>query len=130
MNVDSVIRKYFYDQLSVEHPVFDSRQGSMNVDKCYLITSQTKDKTQDTKCNYAYQTAIEIEIMSRSGVTGNTQSKLIVEEMENFVENAFDNINLSNFAISEKRYNAESFDADISADNKNRKVILINLKLE
>ena len=130
MSIDSKIRKYFFDQLNSIYPVFDSLQGSQQVNKCYLVSAQSRDKRQDTKCGYAFDCTIEIECMNRKDVTSNTQSRLIVEEMETHVENAFDNLNFSNFVITEKEYNTESFAADVAADNKSRIVVLINFKLQ
>ncbi len=129
MNVDSIIRKYFYDSLNGNYPVFDSRQGTNDANKCYLVTSQSKEIDQDTKCGYSFNSTIEIEIMVRRDKTANSSSKLELEQMENFVLNAYLSLNLTNFVISQKKYSAETFDADLSADNVNRKVILINFKL-
>lgn len=129
MNINSQIRKYFVDALSPNFPVFDSRQGTNNVNQCYLVTSQGKDLIEGTKCGYNYECTIEIEILNRTDVTANASSKRILEQMENFVENAYNSFNLTNFTTTTKNYREDTFDSEISQDNIDRKVILMNFKI-
>ena len=130
MNVDSELRKYFVTSLREKHPIFDKRQGTFKQNTCYLISSQSKDVVDSTKCGQHFDCTIEIECISRTEVSGNAVSTLILDEMENFVLQAYNSINLTNFTTTTKTYNSQSFDAEVSADKTNRKVILMNFKIQ
>lgn len=129
MNVNSTIRKYFVDKLREFYPIFDKRQGTNKHNKCYLIVSQSKNIEEDTKCGSVNFCTIEIEILQRSEVSANVASTFEIDEMELPIIELYNNINFVNFALSEKSYNENSFNAEVSSDNINRKVIVINFKL-
>lgn len=87
VNPDKYIRKSVHDLINnivVSSKIiksFDSR--AINAPLEYvLLTAQTKEVEKNTKCDYRWTTSLLIEIYTKSTSSGNTGSRLLLNDIE------------------------------------------------
>ena len=90
INPDKHIRKAIFDKINniVVNgkiiPCYDSR--ATNAPSNYvLLTAQTKEVEKSTKCDYRWTTSILIEIYTKVTSSGNTGSRLLLNDIEQVV---------------------------------------------
>ena len=87
---DKYIRKAIFDKINnivvsgKTIPCYDSR--ATNAPSNYvLLTAQTKEVEKSTKCDYRLTTSILIEIYTKVTSSGNTGSRLLLNDIEQSV---------------------------------------------
>jgi len=92
VNPDKYIRKVVFDltnNIVVNSKIiktFDSRvTGNSNLTEYILMTTQDKDVLKNTKCEYEWQCSLLIEIYTRYSSSGNTGSRLLLNDIEQAV---------------------------------------------
>ncbi|WP_395045944.1 hypothetical protein [Flavobacterium sp.] len=86
-NPDKHIRKAVHDLINnivVSTKViksFDSRATNAPLEYV-LLTAQTKEIEKSTKCGYRWETSLLIEIYTKSTSSGNTGSRLLLNDIE------------------------------------------------
>ena len=135
-NPNKHIRKYFFDTLNnvsvsgQEIPCFDSRQATENHNICFLMLDQNNDRQKESKCNLATTQNLTIEVIERVQRFGNTGSRVLLDDATELVYNAFDNININGFFISEKSLNDQSVATYDQSEILNRNIITLTFKIE
>ena len=103
INPDKHIRKAIFDKINnivvsgKIIPCYDSR--ATNAPSNYvLLTAQTKEVEKSTKCDYRWTTSILIEIYTKVTSSGNTGSRLMLNDIESEVWNLLrPKLNISGF---------------------------------
>jgi len=92
VNPDKYIRKAVFDltnNIVVNSKIiktFDSRvTGNSNLTEYILMTAQDKDVLKNTKCQYEWQCSLLIEIYTRYSSSGNTGSRVLLNDIEQAV---------------------------------------------
>lgn len=92
INPDKYIRKAVFDltnNIVVNSKViktFDSRvTGNANLNEYILMTAQDKDVLKNTKCEYEWNASLLIEIYTRYSSSGNTGSRVLLNDIEQAV---------------------------------------------
>ena len=87
---DKHIRKAIFDKINnivvsgKIIPCYDSR--ATNAPSNYvLLTAQTKEVLKETKCDYEWETSTLIEIYTKVSSSGNTGSRLLLNDIEQAV---------------------------------------------
>lgn len=90
INPDKHIRKAIFDKINnivvsgKTIPCYDSR--ATNAPSNYvLLTAQTKEVLKETKCDYEWETSILIEIYTKVTSSGNTGSRVLLNDIEQAV---------------------------------------------
>ena len=90
INPDKHIRKAIFDKINnivvsgKIIPCYDSR--ATNAPSNYvLLTAQTKEVLKETKCDYEWETSILIEIYTKVTSSGNTGSRVLLNDIEQAV---------------------------------------------
>lgn len=90
INPDKHIRKAIFDKINnivvsgKIIPCYDSR--ATNAPSNYvLLTAQTKEVEKSTKCDYEWETSTLIEIYTKVSSSGNTGSRLLLNDIEQAV---------------------------------------------
>lgn len=90
INPDKHIRKAIFDKINniivsgKIIPCYDSR--AVNAPSNYvLLTAQTKEVLKETKCDYEWETSILIEIYTKVTSSGNTGSRVLLNDIEQAV---------------------------------------------
>jgi hypothetical protein len=87
VNPDKYIRKAVHDLInnivvsSKTIKSFDSRATNAPLEYV-LLTAQTKEVEKSTKCDYRWATSLLIEIYTKSTSSGNTGSRLLLNDIE------------------------------------------------
>jgi len=91
-NPDKYIRKAVFDatnNIVVNSKIiktFDSRlTGNANLSEYILMTAQDKDVLKNTKCEHEWECSLLIEIYTRYSSSGNTGSRLLLNDIEQAV---------------------------------------------
>jgi len=92
VNPDKFIRKAVFDATnnivvnSKTIKTFDSRvAGNDNFSEYILLTAQNKDVLKNTKCEHEWECSLLIEIYTRYSSSGNTGSRLLLNDIEQAV---------------------------------------------
>lgn len=92
VNPDKWIRKAVFDatnNIVVNSKIiktFDSRvTGNANLSEYILMTAQDKDVLKNTKCEHEWECSLLIEIYTRYSSSGNTGSRLLLNDIEQAV---------------------------------------------
>ncbi len=92
VNPDKWIRKAVFDatnNIVVNSKIiktFDSRlTGNANLTEYILMTAQNKDVLKNTKCEHEWECSLLIEIYTRYSSSGNTGSRLLLNDIEQAV---------------------------------------------
>ncbi len=90
INPDKHIRKAIFDKINnivvsgKIIPCYDSR-GTNAPSNYVLLTAQTKEVLKETKCEYEWETSTLIEIYTKVSSSGNTGSRLLLNDIEQAV---------------------------------------------
>ena len=90
INPDKHIRKAIFDKINnivvsgKTIPCYDSR-ATNEPSNYVLLTAQTKEVEKSTKCDYRWTTSILIEIYTKVTSSGNTGSRLLLNDIEQSV---------------------------------------------
>ena len=90
INPDKYIRKAIFDKINnivvsgKIIPCYDSR-GTNAPSNYVLLTAQTKEVLKETKCDYEWETSILIEIYTKITSSGNTGSRVLLNDIEQAV---------------------------------------------
>jgi hypothetical protein len=126
---DKWIRKYFADY-GFSVPIYDANSVNEN-DTLYMVMSnQTKFKVDDNKCFKSWDCGIIIEIIQRSQGTANKGSRVVINDLENEVITAFNNITVTGYYLINKEYDSNSIVTQGINQVIDRQIININLKLK
>lgn len=129
-NPDKWIRKAIYTPLAVLNiPVFEVRQGQSANNPYVLITTQSKSIEKGNKCAYNWDSNVTIEIIQRIKKTGNTASKVAINDIENQILSVINSLVIDNFVILTKNYSSNSLTTNGIDENIERIIINLNLKL-
>ena len=129
-NPDKWIRKAIYEPLAILNiPVFEVRQGQGSNNPYVLITTQSKSIEKGNKCAYNWDSNVTIEIVQRIQKTGNTASKVAINDIENQILSTINSLVIDNFVILTKNYNSNSLTTNGIDENIERIIINLNLKL-
>lgn len=114
---DKWIRKAIYDRIhnievdTLTIPCFDYQTTRKQPQHYILLTTQTAQYEDKTKCGHAWRSSILIDIVTRYGATGNTGSRLLADNIADEILTELNDINLdplSNLSISSKTINFEN----------------------
>lgn len=126
---DKWIRKYFADY-GFSIPIYDANSVKEN-DLLYIVMSnQTKFKVDDNKCFKSWECGIIIEIIQRSQGTHNKGSRVAINNIEDEVITAFNNITVTGYYLINKEYDSNSAVTQGINQVIDRQIININLKLK
>lgn len=126
---DKWIRKYFADY-GFSIPIYDANSVKEN-DLLYIVMSnQTKFKVDDNKCFKSWECGIIIEIVQRSQGTHNKGSRVAINNIEDEVITAFNNITVTGYYLINKEYDSNSAVTQGINQVIDRQIININLKLK
>lgn len=129
-NPDKWIRKAIYEPLAILNiPVFEVRQGQSTNNPYVLITTQSKSIEKGNKCAYNWDSNVTIEIIQRIKKTGNTASKVAINDIENQILSTINSLVIDNFVILNTNYNSNSLTTNGIDENIERIIINLNLKL-
>ena len=129
-NPDKWIRKAIYEPLAILNiPVFEVRQGQNANNPYVLITTQSKSIQKGNKCAYNWDSNVTIEIIQRIVKTGNTASKVAINDIENQILSVINNLVIDNFVLLNTDYNSNSLTTNGIDENIERIIINLNLKL-
>lgn len=129
-NPDKWIRKAIYEPLAILNiPVFEVRQGQSANNPYVLITTQSKSIEKGNKCAYHWDSNVTIEIIQRIQKTGNTASKVAINDIENQILSVINSLVIDNFVILNTNYNSNSLTTNGIDENIERIIINLNLKL-
>lgn len=87
VNPDKFIRKAVYDKINnivvsgKTIKCFDSRATNAPMEYV-LMTVQTKEVDKSTKCDYRWETSLLIEIYTKTPLSGNTGSRVLLNDIE------------------------------------------------
>lgn len=101
-NPDKWIRKAFYDLITNNNisSVWDMNvTGGIYPPEYVLLSTQTKLDNQITKCGGQWDCTILLDIVTRYIGTGNTGSRVRVNDIEEGIMSYIDEINITGFKI-------------------------------
>ena len=129
-NPDKHIRKAIYDACTlVNIPCFDTRQGQEYNSVYVLMSTQTKSVQKGNKCKYNWDSNITLEIIQRNNKTGNSGSRVTVNDIEEQIILIINNLVINNFVLLNKVYDSNSLTTTGVNENIERIIINLNLKL-
>lgn len=130
INPDKHIRKAIFDACTtLSIPCFDTRQGQSYLDTYVLLSTQSKRVNKGNKCNYNWEADITLEIIQRIQKTGNSGSRVGVNDIENQIISFINDFVVENFVILNRNYSSNSLTTTGINENIERIIINLNLKL-
>jgi len=127
---DKHIRKYFFDALKSQASVFDANAVDEKQTLYFVFSNQTKQILTENKCYDSWNCNITIEVIQRSLGTSNKGSRVVINDLENFVLTAYQNANITGYSLINKEYESNSLVTQGLNEVIDRIVININLKLK
>jgi hypothetical protein len=137
---DKWIRKAVYDvvnNITVDGNTifcYDTRLTGNQQNNYILLSTQSNEVDKRTKCGYDWQSQILIEVYTRYGLTGNTGSRLLADNIMNEVRNLTDSLTLDVASGLTIVTQAQSFPSDLTSETNNeivyRKFIRIEFLIE
>ena len=137
INPDKHIRKAIFDKINnivvsgKIIPCYDSR-GTNAPSNYVLLTAQTKEVEKSTKCDYRWTTSILIEIYTKVTSSGNTGSRLLLNDIEQAVYTLLQpKITVSGFVNLTQNITFEYSGLETATDTENifRSFLRLNLTL-
>lgn len=137
INPDKHIRKAIFDKINnivvsgKTIPCYDSR-GTNAPSNYVLLTAQTKEVEKSTKCDYRWTTSILIEIYTKVTSSGNTGSRLLLNDIEQAVYTLLQpKITVSGFVNLTQNITFEYSGLETATDTENifRSFLRLNLTL-
>jgi hypothetical protein len=138
INPDKYVRLSVYTKLNnivVDGkiiPCYDTRvTGNSSIKHYILMTSQTKNVDKATKCGNRWDTSLLIEIYTSYPTSGNTGSRVFLNNIEEAVYNLLDNISINNFEVVKQTLNTEQSNLETVTNTENifRSFVRLNLTL-
>ena len=127
--VFNAINNLVVDTLTI--PAFDSRvSGNVIPDHFILMTTQTSQVNQMTKCGDVWESSILIDVVTTYDGSGNTGSRLLAEDIMNTVRYSVNNISLlpSSGLVIQKQ--TQDFPNDIVTITENENIFRKLMRLE
>ena len=137
---DKYVRKAVYDAVNnivvdtLTIPAYDSRvSGNIIPQHFILLTTQTSQVNQMTKCGDVWESSILIDIVTTYDGSGNTGSRLLSENILDAVRNATNNLvlDVASGLVVEKQIQDFPNDIVTITDNENifRKLMRLELTI-
>tara|TARA_R110002111_G_scaffold251350_1_gene315774 strand:+ start:350 stop:784 length:435 start_codon:yes stop_codon:yes gene_type:complete len=137
---DKYVRKAVYDAVNnivvdtLTIPAYDSRvSGNIIPQHFILMTTQTSQVNQMTKCGDVWESSILIDIVTTYDGSGNTGSRLLSENILDAVRNATNNLvlDVASGLVVEKQIQDFPNDIVTITDNENifRKLMRLELTI-
>ena len=137
---DKYVRKAVYDAVNnivvdtLTIPAYDSRvTGNVIPQHFILMTTQTSQVNQMTKCGDVWESSILIDIVTTYDGSGNTGSRLLSENILDAVRNATNNLvlDVASGLVVEKQIQDFPNDIVTITDNENifRKLMRLELTI-
>ncbi len=137
---DKYVRKAVYDAVNnivvdtLTIPAYDSRvSGNVIPQHFILLTTQTSQVNQMTKCGDVWESSILVDIVTTYDRTGNPADRLLSENILDAVRNATNNLVLDVASGLVVQKQIQDFPNDIvtTTDNKNifRKLMRLELTI-
>lgn len=139
VNPDKWIRKAIFDltnNIVVNSKIiktFDSRvTGNANLTEYILMTAQDKDVLKNTKCEHEWNCSLLIEIYTRYSSSGNTGSRVLLNDIEQAVMDSLNpKINVQGFINVTQNIEYEtSLETVTDTENIFRSFLRLNLTLK
>lgn len=139
VNPDKHIRKAVFDltnNIVVNSKIiktFDSRvTGNTNLTEYILMTAQDKTVDKSTKCGYDWNCSLLIEIYTRYSSSGNTGSRVLLNDIEQAVMNLLSpKITIAGFTnITQNIEYETSLETVTDTENIFRSFLRLNLTLK
>jgi hypothetical protein len=129
-NPDKWIRKAIFDALTlINIPCFEVRQGQGSNNPYVIITTQSKSIEKGNKCKYHWDCNVSLEIIQRIVKTGNTASKVAINDIEKQILFIINSLVVENFVLLNTDYNSNSLTTNGIDENIERIIINLNFKL-
>lgn len=128
-NPDKWIRKYFAD-FGFSVPIYDANSVKETELVYMVLSNQTKLKTEPNKCYKVWDCGVIIEVIQRSQGTHNKGSRVVVNDLEDEVITAFNNLEIQGYELIKKEYDSNSLVTQGITQVIDRQIININLKLK
>ena len=137
-NPDKYIRKAVFDLVNgivvngKTINCFDTRvTGNQASNQYVLLTAQTKEIDKSTKCGYDWTTSLLIEIYTKTGSSGNSGSRLLVNDIEQAIYTLLNpKITVDNFTNQTQNVTFETqLETVTTTENIFRSFIRLNLTL-
>lgn len=131
-NPNKYVRKAVYDLINDTYPCFDMQvTGNKNPTEYVIISTQSKETNKANKCNYRWISYTLIDIVTIYNGAGNTGSRVAVDDMQEFIENAVRNIEVDNFEVINRTFEfPDGLDNISPTQNVYRNFIRIILELK
>ena len=85
---------------AISIPTYDTRVPTSQSPKAYvLMTSQNKDQSKQNKCEDFWTADILLDIVTIYPATGNTGSRVLVDDIEDEIRNRTQNLVVENFTV-------------------------------
>jgi hypothetical protein len=134
---DKHIRKAVYDAVNnivvdtLTIPAYDSRvPGNVIPQHFILMTTQTNQVNQMTKCGDVWESSILIDIVTTYNGSGNTGSRLLADNILDAVRNATKNLVLSASSGLVIQKQTQDFPNDIVTITSNENIFRKLMRLE
>ena len=137
INPDKHIRKAIFDKINnivvsgKTIPCYDSR--ATNAPSNYvLLTAQTKEVEKSNKCDYRWTTSILIEIYTKVTSSGNTGSRLLLNDIEQAIYTLLQpKITVSGFVNLTQNiiFEYSGLETTMDTENISRSFLRLNLTL-
>ena len=127
--VFSAVNKLVVDTFTI--PAFDSRvSGNVIPDHFILMTTQTSQVNQMTKCGDVWESSILIDVVTTYDGSGNTGSRLLSENILDAVRSATNNLvlDVSSGLVIQKQ--TQDFPNDIVTITENENIFRKLMRLE
>lgn len=131
-NPNKWVRKAIIEAINGEYPCFDMQvTGNTNPAQYVIISTQSKEINKVNKCNYNWISYTLLDIVTIYNGAGNVGSRLAVDNMQEFIENAVKNIEVNNFEVVNRTFEfPDSLDNISTTQNVYRNFIRIILELK
>lgn len=137
---DKWIRKAVYDAINdmvvdtLTIPCYDSRVTAGDVKNYTLLSTQSNTVDKRTKCGADWESQILIEIINRADLSGNSGSRLLVDNMADKVRELTDSLTLDVASGLSIVTQIQSFPSDLVTETSNeilnRKFVRIEFLIE
>lgn len=105
INPNKHVRKALSDAIAPLYPVFDTEvPGDVSVTDYVVLSTQSKEIDKANKCNYLYESTTLIDITNEVNGAGNTGSRVAVDDIQEAVFNAIQNITIANFEVVNRSF--------------------------
>jgi len=99
-NPDKWIRKGIIQCLGSSAPIYDMRvTGNNYPDKYIILSTQTKQTTNATKCGSQWDCSILLDLVTRYTATSNPGDRVAVNDIEDDVIINMNNFSIENFSL-------------------------------